>query len=247
MEFTRRKVRGRSQKLHKLWVSDCGNYRITWNNEHGFRHYYGLVLTERFDGTTWWNFAVRRGPYKTRTKAAEECERNKKLWDAFIKLSYSDGRRDGRLDTLKARASFVFRSLPVWVRSEAEPSLIKMLLPCKIQNQSDDSEDSTDFESTSLVGDLEASDSSSKTQTSSPASNVVETALLMITNTLVDPTTDQINSPAQPVEEPAAAKSKSSKQRTKKVSKNTETTSRRGKSKNPSAKVASRSSRKKKS
>lgn len=133
MEFTRRTVRGRSQKLYKEWASDCGNYRITWTNENGFSSYYGLVLAERFDGKTWWDFAIRRGPYRTQTKAVKECERHKKLWDAFVKLSHASGRRDSRLDTLKAKAPTVFSSMPVWVRTLADPSLIKMLFPCKIK------------------------------------------------------------------------------------------------------------------
>lgn len=248
MEFTRRKVRGHSQKTHKMWVSDCGDYRISWTNEYGFPHYYACVLTERFDGETWWNFALRRGPYKTRKKAAEECERNKKLWEAFIKLSHSDGRRDSRLETLKARAPNVFTSLPVWVRPLAEPSLIKMLFPCKIltENQCDDTEDSPTSEHGSLAGKQAPSDSSSKTPTSTPASTAMERDKSMTVNTHAGLMTDPTASPAPPAKEAVAAKRKTSKKPTKKASKSTATNSQPGSSGKHTAKADSKSSRKRK-
>jgi hypothetical protein len=245
MEFKRKRVKG-SQKTHKLWVSDCGDYRVSWTDEYGFPHYYAAVRTERFDGKVWWNFVGRRGTYKTRKKAFEECERNKKLWEAFIKLSHSDGRRDTRLTTLKDRAPNVFTSLPVWVRPLAEPKLIEILFPCLlIQDQDEDTTASSTSDSESLAGDREPSSSLPRTKKSTPASIAAETVLSM-TAVPADLTTGPTESPAQPAEEVAAAKRKSSKQPTRKQFATGAKSSKPGRSAKRSAKAASKSSPRKK-
>jgi hypothetical protein len=144
MEFKRRKIKGRSSDTYKEWVSDCGFFRITFHNNYGFRHYYACVKVESRNGVSdfVWDFAFRRGPHRTFKKAVESCEKSKRLWDAFIKLSHSKGRRDGKLLELRMRAPTVFFNLPLWVRKEADPSLIRMLFPSsKPQVDSDENTD----------------------------------------------------------------------------------------------------------
>lgn len=163
MEFKSKRVKGKQKSEYREWHSDCGQYRISWSATSGV--YQACVKTKSFDGRTWWNFAYRRGPYKTRKAAAAGCDDNRKLWEAFVKLSHSDGRRDGRLDTLVARAQSVFKSVPVWVLGEAEPSLVRML-KCDLYLNL---KDRTETSSTSESDEPESLDEKSS-QESGPAS-----------------------------------------------------------------------------
>lgn len=133
MEFKRRKVRGLSSRTHREWLSACGNYRIAWSCEmFGVRvppRFYACVQTTRFDGSSWWNFVGRRGPYKTFRKAVEECQRNQSHWNEFLQLCQAPGRRRERLKELQARAGNVMRTVPVWVQQQADPTLLRMLFP----------------------------------------------------------------------------------------------------------------------
>jgi hypothetical protein len=128
MEFKRKKPKGSETRR---WVSDCKNYCITLRNGYGLTNYFAAVLVER-DDDTWWNFVQGFPPRKSISKlkrAIQACEKHKRLWDAFVTLSHSDGRRETRLATLRFRAPEVFFSIPVWVRREAHPSLLRMLCP----------------------------------------------------------------------------------------------------------------------
>jgi len=198
MEFTPKRVKGRTKSEYREWYSDCGQYRVSWSVISGV--YQACVKTQRHDGTSWWNFAYRRGPYKTRKAASEACEDNRKLWDAFIQLSHSDGRRDGRLDTLVARAPNLFKSVPVWVLPEADPSLVRML-NCDLHvNRSD-------LIATSLTSESDEADEIVSPETG-PVSLVTEVEGSSIQTT--NPVTKAVpsTSDAKPVKAPARARKK---------------------------------------
>jgi hypothetical protein len=77
MNFKLRTIKGRSRKLYKEWLDETRRYRITWIREvGGIRvppHFYACVRIKLPNGRELWDFADRRGPYKTFRKAVEAC------------------------------------------------------------------------------------------------------------------------------------------------------------------------------
>jgi hypothetical protein len=248
VEFKRRKVKGRSSETYKEWVSDCGFFRITWINEYSYKHYQACVKVESTDGVHpfRWDFAYRRGPHKTFKKAVESCERNKRLWDAFVKLSHSTGRRDGKLLELKCRAPTVFFSLPMWVRKEADPALIRMLYPCP-GSPSDHDESTEVSEPTSSADSSSSSASEPAEPTSGPASTVTPEADTTSPKTGMSSkgTSSRRGTSAKPAKAPAKARKKSSKASTKATSASSSKPSKSGKKAADSGAADSASSPKK--
>jgi hypothetical protein len=82
MNFKLRSIKGKSRKLYKEWLDETKQYRITWNTEVGGvrvpPHFYACVRVTLLDGREMWDFAGRRGPYKTFKKSVEACEMHKK-------------------------------------------------------------------------------------------------------------------------------------------------------------------------
>lgn len=236
MDFKRKKPKGSETRR---WVSECKNYCIT------LRHTYcATVLVEKGDGR-WWNFVQGNPPHKSIGKfkrAAQACERHKRLWDAFVKLSHSDGRRDSRLATLRIRAPEVFWYIPLWVRREADPSLILMLCP-RPADPSDDTEVSET--SSSSNGDGHCEKQSSTTPPSGPASLAAEEAGITTPPTEMSSkaTSSRRATTAKPAPAPAEAPRKRSKRSTTKSSPSSEPISLPGKKPKATAKPASASSR----
>jgi hypothetical protein len=242
MEFKRRKAKGRSRETYKLWVSDCGFFRINWTNEWGYKHYHACVKVEAPNGFRW-EFALRRGPHKTFKKAVESCEKNKRLWDAFIKLSHAPGRRDGKLLQLKVRAPSVFFSVPLFVREQADPALIDMLL-CPSKDRNDSTEASEITSSNDTAGpSLSPSDS---TPTSGPVSPAPAEAGIATPPTEMSSkaTSSRRTTRAKPAMVTDEEPKKRSRRSTTKSSPSSEPISPPGKTKKLSAKTASPSSRK---
>lgn len=247
MEFKRRRVKGRNRQTYKEWVSDCGFFRITWTDLYGLKHYHACVKVECPTGFRW-DFALRRGPHKTFKKAVESCEKSVRLWEAFIKLSHSPGRRDGKLLTLRARAPEVFFYLPLWVRDKADSSLIQMLFACRsTTNQSDDTEALKSADSSSSLP-TPPPDSESSTLDSGPASCVGPTdgTTTKKTATSSKDTSSRRSTSAKPATEPAEAPKKRSKRSTTKTAKSTRKSYNAGVPKKPSVKAPSESSPKRK-
>jgi hypothetical protein len=249
MEFRRRKAKGRSQQTYKEWVSDCGFFRITWINEYGYKHYQACVKVECKTHPFRWEFALRRGPYKTFKKAVEGCEKNKRLWDAFIKLSHSPGRRDGKLLALKMREPTVFFSLPLWVRQEAEPGLVRMLL---CPSSQPDQSDHTEASETTLPGAASSTTCTSPsepTQDSGPVSSATGTGNTgkKKTTTSSKATSSPLDTPAKTARAQVEAQKKPSKRSIAKSSPASDKPSKRGKKTTSTDAADSASSRKKKS
>jgi len=148
MDFVRVKKRGQTQKHQKTWLSKDRQYQIRWAREcFGVRvppHYYALVnCLQNIDlGRRQWDFAGKRGPYKTFESAVEACERHQKAWLAAIEIS--EGERTGRNDRLrtleykvrvksirdkKVVAQKIMTGIPVWVRNKANLVLLNYFFP----------------------------------------------------------------------------------------------------------------------
>lgn len=144
MEFKRKKKKGQDRRHNRLWVSDCGNYRITWTNECAgvpvTPHYFAMVrcYVHPYGPDQWFTFAGKRGPYAKLVQAQEACVKNQKLW--LYALQVSEGDRKGRNDRLrvadaKARigkgpqVNRVLAYLPVWVRPKANTVLMNLYFP----------------------------------------------------------------------------------------------------------------------
>lgn len=248
MEFARIRVRGRTQKTYREWRSDCGNYRIVWRIE-----VFGVEVPPRFYATVqtigannpWWDFVGRRGPYKTFKKAVEDCERNKKLWTAFVELGQVSGRRSQQLAALNDKAKTVFSSVPVWVKDIVDPVLLRMQFPCPRgqKDHNDHLETSTSSDEASL-----GEQDSQKTPDSGPALSVEEgdsTTTQTIAAQLKATSSPQDTS-VPTVKAPAKGRGKKSPPPTDKSLPSGKQKTTPGKPKKPSAKADSTSSRKKK-
>jgi hypothetical protein len=144
MEFRRKKQKGVDRRTRRLWVSECGNYRITWTNEvcgvSVAPHYFAMVrcYVTPYGPDQWFTFAGKRGPYGKLPQAIEACEKNEKLW--LYAIQVSEGDRKGRNDRLRAidmkarigkgpQNNRVMAYLPVWVRGKANPVLMNLYFP----------------------------------------------------------------------------------------------------------------------
>lgn len=130
MEFTRRKVKGRSRQTYREWRDESGQYRITWRSEvYGIPvtpAYYSTVLsTDRNMGRDFWSFCGAKRPYRTKNAAVEAAEKNQRLWQKAIQIA--EGERKGRNDRLRAlevssrigsggTGHKVMGTLPKWAR-----------------------------------------------------------------------------------------------------------------------------------
>lgn len=240
MEFQRRKTKGRRQDTYKQWVSDCGFFRISWHKEYDSEHYHACVRVESKHLGERWEFTMRRDTYRTYNAALESCVKYKKFWDAFVQLSHATGRRDGKLQSLKARAPMVFANLPLWVRAEAKPDLMEMLWAKPKQNQD---EDTTDSDTSSWI-DLDPNVSESAIDLIGPASNAEDEES---SSNRDSETCPPGGSPgcATPAKGPAKERKKRSKTGTSESTKPSSKTSKPGKPKKASGKADSTSSPKK--
>ena len=144
MDFTRRKKRGLDKRFHRLWLSPCGNYRITWVSQVGGvnvpPHYFAMVryYPHPYGPDQGWTFVGKRGPYKKMKQAVEACEKNEKLW--LHAISVAEGERKGRNDRLRAldmrarigkgpQGNRVMATLPCWVRNKANAILMNLYFP----------------------------------------------------------------------------------------------------------------------
>jgi hypothetical protein len=144
MEFKRKKKKGLDKRHHRLWMSECGNYRITWTNEccgvSVAPHYFAMVrcYVEPYGSDQTFAFAGKRGPYGKFAQAEEACVKNEKLW--LYAIQVSEGDRKGRNDRLRAadmkarigkgpQKNRVLAYLPAWVRPKANPVLMNLYFP----------------------------------------------------------------------------------------------------------------------
>lgn len=123
MNFKRRSIKGRSRKVYKEWLDETRQYRITWTREVcGVRvpaHFFAAVRTVLPNGREMWDFAGRRGAYKTFKKAMEECEANKRLWTKAMEAS--------GLRQLRELFSRLPLGMPVWVKKKIRRDLYELL------------------------------------------------------------------------------------------------------------------------
>jgi hypothetical protein len=146
MDFRRKRVIGKKGKEYREWYDETRQYRINWRSQVAGVSvppcYYACVKTLRFDGQSYWEFAAHRRPYKTLKAAIEACEFNRKIWNAFLAIPDSPGRKLPKLNILKERARAgsgrPMQSLPVWVAKKADQRLIEMLFPPLAQKPAED-------------------------------------------------------------------------------------------------------------
>ncbi len=142
MNFTQRKrIKGRTVKTYKEWLSDCGEYRITWRREvfdvevdPGFYACVRCVISHR-DPTVYWGFANRRGLNRTLKAAIKSCEDGQKVWKRFLNITgrakVTQFRRlvaDTIVGVGKNRYS-ALTDIPMWVVEEADQRLLNILTP----------------------------------------------------------------------------------------------------------------------
>lgn len=142
MNFTQhQRIKGRTVKTYKEWLSDCGNYRITWRKEvfgievdPGFFACVRCVVSHR-DQTEYWGFASRRGLNRTFKASIKSCEDGQKVWERFLSIT---GRakvtqfRRLRADTIVGKGKNRYSALvdiPRWVVEEADQRLLNILSP----------------------------------------------------------------------------------------------------------------------
>ncbi len=178
-------------------------YRVTWTRDcFGVRvpsHFHALVQCHRTIEIPdkQWDFAGRRGPYKTKEAAVAACEHHQKMW--LLAIEASETERTGRNDRLR---EVEFRSrikiskktngtgrqrvmcgLPVWVRAKANAILLNHFFPRsrvwvededECQDQSGgDSPASPSIADSSSTTCPESADASNQSP-SGPASNATE-------------------------------------------------------------------------
>jgi hypothetical protein len=206
--------------------------------------FYATILTIGANNP-WWDFVGRRGPYKTFKKAVEDCERNKKLWTAFVELGQVSGRRSQQLAALNDKAKTVFSSVPVWVKEIADPVLLRMQFPCPRgqKDQNDHLETSTSSDEASLgeQGSQKTLDSGPVLNAGHEGSTTTPTTVAQLKDTSSPQDTNVLSAEA-----PAKGQRKKSPPPTDKSSPSGKQKTTPGKPKKPSAKAASTSSRKKK-
>lgn len=129
MEFKRKKKRGTSQKVQKMWLSQEG-YRIVWRREvfgvHVPAAYQACVRTivaGNFpDGkTVMWDFVNRkRRLHKTMKAAVTECEQHYKRWSKAIKCT--------GIRALCEMLGFYPSGIPKWTTNKLNRRLLVTLL-----------------------------------------------------------------------------------------------------------------------
>jgi hypothetical protein len=124
MNFKRVKVKGQNRKFHKTWKSEDKCYRITWRRE-----FMGVSLPPRFqacvrihlpNGWDMWDFAGRRGPFKTFKAASEACEHHRRRWSAIAQAP-------GIRRVLELCGGKVPLGYPLWVRKEINAKVRNIL------------------------------------------------------------------------------------------------------------------------
>jgi hypothetical protein len=247
MEFVRKRKVGYSQKTYRVWHSAGGHpidgqYRIIWRNEvMGVRvraGYHATVLSRNGQGQEFWSFATARRPFKTFKLAVEACEKNFRLWQAFIAITDTD--RKGRADRVRAldakavigsgaAAHKVMSVLPVWVQAKAEPFLIRLLFPVGRRLAEDDECDASDPSDTTNLspssGESEPTGLMSETTLASgPPSNAAaedESTIRPTRRARSKATSSATESRARPAKGKAKARKPPSKKRPAKRSKST--------------------------
>jgi hypothetical protein len=133
-------VKGATQNNCEAWWSECGQYLITWRKEVAgvpvSPAYHACVQCIRspIDRAEYLDFVDRRGLYRTRKAAEDACEKNRRVWKAFLALKDKSDWM-ARCKELHRRSIVgvgekshsMFTSIPVWVYQQADPSLLKLL------------------------------------------------------------------------------------------------------------------------
>ena len=155
MNFTRKRIKGQHAKTKRTWMDETGCYRITWSKTMcGVAvekpYYHACVRAARTDGTEYWGFAGRRGPYKTLKAAKQACETNHKLWSQFCHIKrrskVTQVRRliaNNFVGTGKAAVP-IMSDLPAWVFAEADQRLIDIFYPNGKLKEDDECESQDD-------------------------------------------------------------------------------------------------------
>lgn len=102
---------------YKSWRDESGQYQVVWRSEYDGitvpSVFYASVRCRNFNGGDLWDFADRRGPYKTFKKAAEGCHRHQRAWLKFLKIM--DGPYKGRAEKLRNLDRCILSTRPWWV------------------------------------------------------------------------------------------------------------------------------------
>jgi hypothetical protein len=238
MEFAEDDIYRAVDGTFRGWLSDCGQYRVTWHSEvWGVPvrpGYHATVLSVGPDGYRFWSFAAARRPYKTFATAVNACQKNRRLWTRFGKLAKSP--RKGRVERVrqmdakaiigqKAAAHKIMSILPLWVSTDADPSLIRILFP-QCPRRSTQARSKTIESASSIPTTV----STSETPTDGPASNVAAEVKSGKSSGGATSATPLSKTTARPAKGRAPAKGKKSKPPTSKRSRIIKPTSRGGKS-----------------
>jgi hypothetical protein len=178
MRFTRKRIKGQKAKTKKTRLDESGDYRITWTNTMcGVKvdtpYFHACVRACRPDGSEYWGFAGRRGPYKTLKAAQKACETNQKLWNQFCRIKGRTKvtqvrrlRANNFIGTGKAAVP-IMSDMPAWVFEQADQRLIDIWYPkgklkeddeCDCESPSDPTETSKSSDSPDLPEDTNSSE-----------------------------------------------------------------------------------------
>ena len=95
MDFTRKRIKGQSQKHHKLWLSK-EQYRIIWRDMcceiEVLPRYQATVRVVLPNGIEMWDFVSSRRLFKTMNAAKDACEKHYRLWSNSKKPPNKTGR-----------------------------------------------------------------------------------------------------------------------------------------------------------
>jgi len=263
VEFVRKKKRGVTKKVYRLWLS-AENYRVVWRRE-----VFGVCVPARFQACVrvmipnyagkedsretvqMWDFLFKPKLYKTLKAAQDDCERHCRLWSQACEATGARSLIEifGKLPN----------AIPTWVRKRMNRKALAILLARRARKYADEEDECETSQSdpTPILAPSDAytssgsvTNGSQKTQTSGPASSAADgvgTTIQQPRRVQSKATKCVTPSVASPAKEPAAVPAKQSRKHTKRQSsgggkKRTPTTRSSKSAKKPSA-----NSRKKKS
>jgi hypothetical protein len=255
MQFVRKKKRGVTKKVCRLWLS-AENYRVVWRRE-----IFGVRVPARFQACVrvmipnysgkeesretvqMWDFLFKPKLYKTLKAAEDDCERHYRLWS---KACEATGVRSlieifGKLPD----------AIPTWVRKRMNHKALAILLARRARKYADEedecepSPDDPTRVSDSSVGPMEPT--SETPIPASPAEAGDGNTTKRTRRARSKATSIDELSPAPPAEAPAVAHDTPAKKRTAKSSKPSRQRSKSTTASPKRAKKRSKGSRTKKS
>ncbi len=128
MNWMKKRVRGRTSKTFKRWVSECGDYRIEWRGEYEPGRWYATV-----DVGWMWSFAGKRGAYRTQSAAMKAAEYHRRCWERYLVGGRAcRAKLKGLSVGTDFRANRIMNYPPAWCAGDPRLAALTRKLPTKI-------------------------------------------------------------------------------------------------------------------